>query len=441
MNEPIEYSQDEISIHDLIKLLLSGKKIIIAVTVFAMIISAVFGYVILDNEYEAKTTINANPITITSTQSTDKDATAAAANTVVQELTGFPSLTLATYLQQIVSKNVLSDAIAVLNLTDSSGKLISDAALKGMITVTNPPNTNMIEMTVKHNDPDKAAAIANAVSASFIQYVNTLYQQATQQAVAKIANQLTIEEQNLAEKSKAVVNYLQDHENIDVLKGEIDSLVAQINQNQAELNRISTEISIDQATIKTLVNLYPEVKNTILSDLQLDVSVQTSDATSSQATDSQKNPADQTVIQFTAPNDQLTNSLVRIELNDLQNRMIHNINSQEVLSKTILTMQSDLKSKKSTLTEQEYQYNSLATDLDLAKATYNAYQQRHKEVLLASAADLGGSNIVVTSAASVPDKPVSPNRMQILLIGTLLGLMAGAAFVLFKHYWQAETKG
>ncbi len=436
MNEPNEYAQDEISIQDLIKILLSGKKLIIAVTVFALLVSALTGFVIMDEIFEAKTTLNANPISITSTQSTDKNNTIVAANNVVQELTGFPSLTIASYLQQIVSKNVLSQTIQDLNLTDDSGKLISDAALKEMITVTNPANTNMIELVVKHKDPNTAAAIANAMTDSFVQYINELYQKATEQAISKIADQLKIEDQNLSEKSQAVVAYLQDHDNIDVLKGEITSLVGQINTNQAELNRIDTEITIDSATLNTLLQLYPDIKSTILTDLKIDIRVKQSVTTAADNAAS----TDLSIIQFSAPNDQLTASLVRIELNDLQNRIIKNFNSKEVLSANIVTMQQSLKTKKSVLTEQEYQYNSLATDLELAKATYNAYQQRHKEVILASASDLGGSNIVVTSSATVPENPVSPNKLQILLIGTLLGLMAGAAIVLFKHYWQSENK-
>lgn len=436
MDESQNYLEDEISIHDLVNLLLKGKKLIIAITVIALLVSALAGFVVLENVYETKTTINANPISITAARPTDKEGSLLSTNTVVQELTGFPSLTVATYLQQIVSKNVLNMTISSLGLTAADGQPLTDRALKEMITIANPTNTNMIEITVKHGDPALAASIANGVATSFIQYINDLYKTATEQAISKIANQLTLEEQNLAEKSQAVVSYLQNHDNVDVLKGEITSLVEQINANQTELNRIETEIAIDSATLQTLLKLYPNIKSTLINDLQLDVKVPAEDQTSPNDGIKQQD----SVIQFSAPNDQLSASLVRIELNTLQNRIIKNTNSQAVLAQTIDTMQVSLKAKKAVLTEEEYQYNSLMTDLELAKSTYNAYQQRHKEFVLASASDLGGSNIVITSTASIPENPVSPNKLQILLIGTLLGFMAGCALVLFKHYWQADDK-
>lgn len=413
MEQRYNADSDEISIRDLVQILFNGKIIIIVVTIAALLIGGLAAFFLIPESYETTATIIANPITMSSPdQSTG----------LVDELTQLPNVNVSTYLYQIVGNEVLGQVITANQLISESGKLISIQALKQMITINNPKDTNLIEITVKHQSPETAARIANAICITFVEYINTNSRTTSENAARKIEQQLAVEAENLKAKSDALTVYRQSSPDIDILRGEVASIISQINSNNQRLNSLTSAIETDKKTLATLLKINKNLNFQTNSDYQLSFEFNQESGSNS--------------VNLNPQADNLSDSLVIIELSKIQNRLIYNDNSLTALQLNTDELKKTLAKKQIQLTEEEYRFDALNRDLELTKATYNAYQQRHKEAVLASAADLGVTKILITSEAFIPETPTGTSKLSILAISAVLGFMLGSALVLFRHYWS-----
>lgn len=82
------------------------------------------------------------------------------------------------------------------------------------------------------------------------------------------------------------------------------------------------------------------------------------------------------------------------------------------------------------------QYNALETDLQLAKAHYQELQQKFlaAKVSQSMEEDRLGETFEVIEPAYLPEKPARPNRLAILLIGTVLGLGLSVGLAALREF-------
>lgn len=406
-------NSDELSLRDLIQILFIGKTLIVWITLAALVLGVLAAFFLIPQSYETTATIIANPITMSSPEQSTG---------LVDDLTQLPNVNVSTYLYQIVGNEVLGQVITANQLKFENGKLLSIQSLKQMITINNPKDTNLIEITVKHQSPEQAAQIANAICTTFVDYINTNSRTTSENAARMIEQQLSVETENLKVKSDALTVYRQNSPDIDILRGEVASIISQINSNNQRLNSLSSAIPIDEKTLATLLKTHENLKYQSSSDFQLSFEFDQETGSNS--------------VNLNPQAENLSDSLAIIELNKIQSRLIYNDNTRVILQANNDALKEKLAEKQIQLTEEEYRFDTLNRDLELAKATYNAYQQRHKEAVLASVADLGITKILITSEAFIPEAPTGTSKLSILAISAVLGLMLGCALVLFRHYWS-----
>ena len=70
------------------------------------------------------------------------------------------------------------------------------------------------------------------------------------------------------------------------------------------------------------------------------------------------------------------------------------------------------------------------------KQTYDAYQAKYKEAMIKESAKIGESSIVIVSEAIPPINPAAPNKVLIIVICSLAGLMMSCGFLFIKEYWE-----
>lgn len=415
MEEQIINRADEINIRELIETIWRGKVIIAVITIVAILFSGVVSFFYLPKTYEARTVLMANPIDL-------NNASLGASNDLIEYLTKLPTMTIQTYLEQILTPEVLNGTIQTLNLRDSTGKFITAGSLRGRLAVRNIGGTNLLEILVTDVEPEQAAQIANAMAESFIAYITANTLRLGQQAVDLITEQLEMEEQNLNNKSKALADYWKDNRNIDVLKGEVSNLKSKLVAGQARLLELNQLIAASQEALRLLQAEVIATPGLNPDDFWFNVDLD------DLGTNNQLN--------IGLGTDNLSQALLRIEINKLQSRLIADISEKTALDVQVGELDSSLTVRQIELTEEEYKFNALNRDMQMAQQAYDAYQQKYKDAMLTAASDIGKSSVVVTSLASVPEAPVSPNKMMNLIIAAFLGIILGVFVVLFRDYWR-----
>ncbi|AYO31451.1 hypothetical protein D2962_13355 [Biomaibacter acetigenes] len=91
--------EEEISLRELIEVLLRGKWIIAAITIIAMLVSGIFSFFIISPTYEARTTLMVSPLVPKNPPPTQESAY----NTLLSYLSQYPQMTLETYRVQVTN--------------------------------------------------------------------------------------------------------------------------------------------------------------------------------------------------------------------------------------------------------------------------------------------------------------------------------------------------
>jgi capsular polysaccharide biosynthesis protein len=422
-------TEDVIDLRELLMSLWQGKVIIAVITAAALLISIIASFFVMTEHYETKAVLNAQPIEIATQQLKDS-------NVIIDSLTKLPSMTMDQYIQQVKSTAVLEKTVTALNLKDDKGNPITAGRLSGMVTVTNADKTNIIEITVKDTNGQRAANIANELSRQYIQHVTDNYNEQSQQVLSSITEQSKIEKQNLDDRSAELTAFIEEYGSIELLKAEADDLVLQIVSSKARLSNLEAMIESDTSALNTLIETAETELGTDLSQYLVNVSLNPEPGND----DVSQTPQDLIgQLQLNLASDDLGRALQRIELNRIQMRLLNSLTSREAMLTELEQFEDRLREIKPRLADLEFQYNNLISNLDSAKLTYQAYELKLREAQLSIAADVAESSVTITREASVPGAPTSPNKKLNLAIGLVLGLMLGVFVVLFRAYWKKDA--
>jgi len=150
--------EQELSLRDVLGVLRRRAWIVLVVVFVAVVLAALYSYVILPPVYQANTSLIVN----------ERQGVAQATDGVdIGQIQTYRSLAV-TYAKIITSRAVLQDAIDTLKLPETVQQLT------GMTTVQVEGQTEIIAVTVKDGDAIRAALIANTVASSFITQLPTL---------------------------------------------------------------------------------------------------------------------------------------------------------------------------------------------------------------------------------------------------------------------------
>lgn len=406
---------EEISLRELIEILLKGKKTIAIITIIAMVLSLLVSFFILSPQYEASTTLITSPIV-------SNEVEINSLKNVTDLINQYPSMTVETYKEQIKTPQLLEKTIKELELKNDKGEYISISSLAKKTTVNSIKDTNLITIKVNDIDPEKATLIANTLSDNFIDLISENNRKIGEQAAKTIEEQIKVEEKNLNAKSKKLAEYISQNKSVTELKSEVNSIISQLTSYKATLNDIEKSIERDKAALTVLLGANEGMSSINLNDISINIT-------------NNGNITEEIQTDINQP-DELQAALLRIKTTEIETNLIKNIAEKEALDAKIQELKNGLKESQTTLAEEEYKYNSVNREFQLANQAYNAYQQRHKEAVLAAAAEIGKSSIIISSYAITPEYPVSPNKKLNLAISLVLGLMIGIFVVFFKSYWK-----
>jgi len=405
--------EQEISLRELIEVLLKNKKLIAIITGVSLIFSLILSFT-TPPVYEARTTLLVNPI---GAQQKSKEITSSM--DVLDTISQYPEISVQTYKEQFLSAEVLKGTIDELGLKSEDGQAISIRSLRNKVTVEVIDNTNLIKVTVRDGNPQLAAEIANTLNEKFIDYITAMTKRKSMQAVQAITEQLEEEKKALDEEAKKKRDYLMNAQDIEALNQEIEALRNRLTAYKSLLIDTEKQIESDLLSLKTME------QNGIGSNV---------DIAAIEAKIQLKNEVKIEIKLSNSSN--LSNAILTAQKTQIETRLVQNVSEKEVLEKKIEEIQQRLSDLRATLATEEYKYNEVMRNYELAEASFEAYQIKKNEAEQNAAADIGRASIIVSSPAVVPEVPSSPNKKLNLGIGIVLGLMIGVLVAFFREYWK-----
>lgn len=413
--------EEEISLRELIEIILKGKWIIIMFTLIAVALSLVISFNLLKPIYEAKSIIAVNQINIPQNSKEDKEAL----ESLVDTFSGIPRLNIQSYIAQAKSTAVLTKVMEHLNLDPTE---ISLTAFANKITITNIKDTELLEIRVKDNSPEKAAQIANIVAEELVQFIADKNKSKTQKALAFLEKQVDEEEHKLASSVEEMKQFLQQPDTVAELQAElqtnldllstfqarkvnldvnINKSLAKIETMDAQLSKVPEKIELKKSLFEEpgLAQLYGETKEVELYSEEI-------------------NPV-------------YINLRNGLEIEKAS--FAEFITEKNSLETEIAAISKRIKSIQVKLADRQTRMEQLQTQIDTTRENYKVFNNKYTESQVSEAMKINEAALMIVSPAHEPTVPIAPKKSLNLAVATCLGLMLGVFVVLFRSYWVSSA--
>ncbi|WP_053954716.1 YveK family protein [Inediibacterium massiliense] len=259
---------EEISLREIIEILLKGKKIIFSITMIMVLLSGMISFFVLDPQYESATTMsitNVNPVTTFNTSNTNvvlsdgekteiSEALKYANKDVERDISfmfdslfKYPTTTVEGVIAQMKSPYILKKVIEQLKLDE---EIYTVQGLQGQIEATAIEKTNMIEIKVKNNDSKVAADIANAVGKEIVKDISQQNQEYTKKMKDYLGQIIQVEEKKLDEMNKQIEVLDENDLKQNAMKKRLNAKLEVINNTYSALVQKNEQIDlIDKADL------------------------------------------------------------------------------------------------------------------------------------------------------------------------------------------------
>ena len=387
--------EDEVDLRRYIGVLFRHWKLIVSITAIAVIVAVLFSFLATTRTYEAKAAV-----LITSTRA--QVVFEPNYKTLVPtEDADFKKAIVAL----VKSSSVAGDVIDQLGDKLEPGER-NVTTIQGMVTTST--NGDLIQISVKSADAEKAAAIANAWAKSYESYINGLYS-----GILLTPEELQVQadaaKKDYQEKQKALENFLGNN----------------------SIKKFSDQIA-DKELLGSITSLREQIAAGSLSNA--------SAAANSLATVLLQAKA------FTTLPDQMQLSLESLtSLNASTEQQLHDIDalistlesrSETQPGQTIDELRQEILQLQEQLGQQNAEEKELGKSTDIAWNTYTTLETKVAEIGVASQAQ--DATVRVAAPATVPQTPLSAATHKTTNIGIalVLGLVVGVFAAFGVEYFK-----
>lgn len=391
---------EEISLRELIEILIKRKIIIIGITVVCILLSAVVSFLILEPVYETRMVLMASQFS-DRIQSTEKIGEGI--DGILNSLSQYPTMTLETYRQQITAPRVMRETIAQLGLEDE----YDVASLAEDIILETIKDTNLISIKMQHTDPEKAAQIVNKVGENFVVFVADKAKENATTSSTYVESQMAIEKEKLDAALEELKDFLSQPRGVSELSREMEARLQQITDYKTKL----TDLEIRQKALKSSI-LVAEQEAKDTNRILL------------------KNHNNQDTMQLMIED---TATLLKIELAEVESNITN-------IKETLITLQDEIEETQVELQDKKHQERLVNQKVNIAQNTYDAFVKKYEELRVTESSQIGEATITVMSRAYPTTEPIAPRKALNVAIAAVLGLMIGVFVAFFLEYWQVSKK-
>ncbi len=415
--------EEEISLRELIETLIRGKVIIAITTIVAILISGVFSFFIISPTYQAKTTLLVN---LPNTSNRETDSTL---SVFLESISQYPIMTVETLRTQVKNPEVLQTVLDTVELT---GRKLTLPQLEQKINAQSVKDTNLLEISVKDQDPAFASDVANIIARELIKFINEQNKQIMNQSVAYLENQLKIEGEKLDEAVAELQEFLSQSPGVEELSQDIDAKLEQLTEfkntkviQQIELEKLKSSLASAQKELeKTQKNI--TTKRSVIDDPLISGLIQDAkdlDTSSLSKLDLETEEINPVYLLISA-----TISTYKIDIAQIETEL-------KGLNREINQLTNQLEKLNAEYAQKRTQHDQLLDRVNTLRSTYQAFASKYEEARIAASAEMGDNTLTIMTSAQTPEQPISPNKKLNLAIAGVLGIMIGVFIVFFREFW------
>jgi len=441
------YYEDEISIKELLLIIIKGRKTIALVTAVCIFAATVVSVYMIESTYEANTILL---VSNASSKPATVDGGGSGVEGLMNTLSANIPQTITTYKEQMLTTDMMRRVIVKLAL----GETYSTNGLKSMIMVSNINETNLLNVIVTANDPVLARDIANALAEEYTTFVAEM----NTQRLSKSSEFLNLKVEEEKEKlDRALEKYkvflaqspgtseIQSEissksERLSSLKSEKDALLINYERSNLNLeNKITlqhTELDMIEALLKKSTQFIVQ-KQTVLENSTALVILQSAGVDPSET------------LKLVIENEEINENFMQLQIMYNQSLISVEALQQEkenlkksfeftnaLIVKEIQMLTSELELLKVDYAEKSNDEKLIQKEVSRAESSYDQFVKSYEENRVAESADIGKSTILINSKAVINENPVGPRKFLNIAIAAILGLIASVFYVFFKHYWN-----
>lgn len=407
MDKPEFTEMESIDLRVYLKILQKWKWLIVGLTLLAAVTSGILSFFVLAPVYQSKAVIMVkqyqDPKTGQRQQQQDD------LESVVNSLSRLPEMTIKTYVGQMKNEALLRNVIETLKLDKA---VYSPDSLGGLIDVKAVPETNLIELAVKNNDPKLAAKIANTLAEKFLEFVGSANQKQLVVSAEFLSKQLAEKNKELTEAVNNLNKYRNQSRNVAYVQQEAENKNLNLANYQNQL--LQAEADFQQ------VLAGKAAAEQRLQDVPEKIKVKRINQETGSAEEIEEiNPAYTELTQLVAKK--------TVELAELEARKKSIQGSVEQLQKELENLQAELNSKREVDTQ-------LQEKMEQVKQTRNILAEKLTQVQIIKSINLSQTSLQIVTPAFAQDNPVSPKKMLNMAIALVLGIMLSVGLALILEF-------
>jgi chain length determinant protein EpsF len=353
----------------------------------------------------------------------------------------FPA-SLATQVEIIQSERVAQRVVTSLGLVDKPGvrdqwametggrgtpeSWLARLLLRGL-AVAPSRDSNIVQISFTHSDPDFTAAIANGFAQSYIDTTIELKVEPARQYARWFETQGKTLRDNL-ETAQGKLSAFQREKGIIAREGQIDIEMSKFSDLTAQLIKAQAEVNDARSKQKSGGVTLPEVSaDAVVSGLRAEIGRKEATLQETALNLGSNHPQYLRMqSEVTALKQQLETEMRRVTGSFTATRTVGSDREGELRAAV-----EAQKNKLLMLSSVRDQLAVLQRDVDAAKSAYDAVSKRYTEASLASQATQANVSILNPALSPLePSSPKSPDKMLALAIALGIALGIGTAFLL-----------
>ena len=295
-------------------------------------------------------------------------------------------------------------------------------AFTKMVEASSSGDPSLIELVVKNKDAEKAALIANTWAELYVEHLNDLYSQSSEEEHF-FKEQLQAAEENLQAAEAAFVAY-QAQNLAEVLQTRIKAKQAALSRHLDISNSIELVIQ-DALSLKERLRLRGgEEAGSLADDL----------AAMLLELDTLSGKGELPIEVQIAGGQSVSNWTVKQQIAFLDDLVTTLRAKKEVLDEAADALSPEILALQGQYEEGRAEERRLQMECRLAEEVYQTLSRKAEEARIAAQSEMG--DVRLASRAAVPEEPVAPRKKLNVAVAGALGLMIGVVGAFVLEYFQ-----
>ncbi|MFV0416199.1 MAG: GumC family protein [Chthoniobacterales bacterium] len=362
---------------------------------------------------------------------------------------------LMTQFEILQRKEVLSPVVQQMDLVkrwSSDGITNPDQAyarLKGMVSLRDVRNTDLVEVVAEGTEPKEAAEIANAVAERYIENRKQIVEEWVNKSLSSIEEEVRerqAEAKALQAKAKA---YREKHDIIDLHE---DNVNAAVQPGKASYIKVEQQVADAKINIASMADRLKELDKLSAEQIMLGANTldiqdatinrvlplyQQAHATETRLLHSGLGPNHPQVRSSTAERELYYNQLID-QIGSLRKSLEANLTLARSSLESMQGQLEELRSDQQLDREQEAEYLDIKNEYIRASELRNAAEVRIATERMQYGMPMDPARI--WEYAEPRSRPVSPNILFNMIFGVLGGIVLGIGFAFFMEYLDTSVK-